>query len=119
MKVRYIQSVGGAEPRPANETHKNGKWVYYDVSDYEAVRLIDAEIAIAENDADYEKAKANYAALEAQKKQQAQIKETLENLKPMKVELDSKKEQYKALGAEIKEMDARIKAAEATIKPTE
>lgn len=116
MKIRYIISVGGAQPRQADEKIK-GKYVWYDVPEYEAVRLIDADIAIAENNADYEKGKANYSALEAQKKAAQEVKETLKNLDGLKADLESKKESYKLLGAEMKDIDAKIKAAEATITP--
>ncbi len=113
MKVRYLVSVGGAEPRQAEEKIK-GKFVYYDVSDYEAVRLIDAEYAVPENEAEYTKAKANQKALDEAKARQHEITETLKNLDVIKGIFESKKKQYSDLGAEIKEMDAKIKQAEAS-----
>ena len=118
MKIRYIVSMGGVDrDYPANEKDKSGKYIWYNVADYEAVRLVDADIAVYSEKAEYEKAKSNYAALEAQKKQQHELKETLDNLGNLKNELQDKTKVYKSLGVEIKELDGKIRAAEATVTP--
>lgn len=113
MKIRYIVSMGGAIPIQANEKAKNGSYVWYDVDDYEAVRLIDAEIAVAQTESDYEKAKANHATLELKRVEAKEIAEVLENLDAMKEKSLKLKEDYKALAEEIKDLDLKIKKAEA------
>lgn len=118
MKIRFIVSMGGVgvEYPALEKDKKSGAYIWHEFSDYEAVRFIDADMAVYENKAEYEKAKGNYSALETQKKAAIEISETLKNLDGLKVDFENKKEIYKNLGAEIKEMDAKIKAAEATIK---
>lgn len=118
MKIRFIQSLNGNGINYlALEKDKSGKWIWHEIADYEAVRLVDADIAVYAEKAEYEKAKANYSALEAQKKQAHEVSETLKNLGGLKAEVEKKREAYKILGAEIKDMDAKIKAAEATVAP--
>lgn len=118
MKIRFIQSMGSNVVNyVANEKDKGGKFIWHEFPDYEAVRLVDGDIAVYAEKAEYEKAKANYAALEAQKKQAHQVSETLKNLGGLKAEVEKKREAYKILGAEIKEIDAKVKAAEATVAP--
>lgn len=119
MKIRFLVSLGGVgiEYPALEKDKKSGKYVWHDFSDYEAVRFIDAEMAVYENKAEYESAKANYAALSAKKKHDSEISETVKNLSSLKSELKIKKDSYMVLGAEIKDMDAKIKAAEATITP--
>lgn len=116
MKIRYIKSMAGKDfTYTPNEKDKGGKYVWYEVDDYQAVRLIDAEIAVYQTKDDYTKAKANYATLEAQKLEEAKNREVLENIEAYENEFNVKKEQYKALGAEIKDLDTKIKAAKASV----
>ena len=117
MKIRYIQSVGGEQPYQAGEKDKGGKYVWHDADDLQAVRYIDALVAVYQNKEDYEKAKANYPALEAARLKKLEITETLQNIGALKLELESKKKTYSELSSSIKEIDAKIKAAEATVTP--
>ena len=44
MKIRFIQSIGGSVNHAANEKDKGGKFIWHEIPDYEAVRLVDADI---------------------------------------------------------------------------
>ncbi|MCP4320350.1 MAG: hypothetical protein GY787_00520 [Alteromonadales bacterium] len=117
MEIRFIQSVGGIDFNYlANEKIK-GKFVWYNVADFEAVNYIDNEIAIAKNVDEYTTAKANHVALHAQRKSASEIAETLRDLDSLKAELERKKEALRKMNAEAKALDIRIKTAEATIVP--
>lgn len=117
MKIRFIQSLGGNSINYlANEKDKSGKYIWYDIPDYEAVRLIDGDIAVYADKTEYENAKSNYEVLEAQRKQAHEISTTLKNLDGLKADLESRKAILKELTAEAKEIELRIKRAEATIK---
>lgn len=49
MKVRYLVCISGQDfVRNANETNDKGEFVYYEVDEDEAKRLIDAGYAEAE-----------------------------------------------------------------------
>lgn len=120
MKIRYIQSMAGRDTSyQANEKDKSGRFVWYDTDDLTAVRLIDAEIAVAQSEEDYKKAKANQQSMQEKADKRAEIAQTLSNLDGLKAELEADKVTYKELGAKIKDIDAKIKEAEATIKPAE
>lgn len=110
MQVRYIVSMAGnGVDYPAFEKDKKGNWVYYDVSELEAVNLINADMAVAKDDKEYTTASAKVETLKAQKVKADQLAKDLlilEDLKAEKVKLTT----------ELKELNARIAEVEATQK---
>ncbi len=117
MEVRFIQSIGGIGFNYLPFEKQKGKFVWYNIEDFEAVNYIDGGIAIAKNEEEYTAAKANHAAIQAQRKRNAEIAETLRDLDSLKAELEKKKEALREMNAEAKALDIRIKTAEATITP--
>lgn len=68
MKIRYLVSMGGVDKSyTAFEKDNKGEFVFYDATEYEAVTLIDAGIAIAEKETEYKKAKDNFEKNKAEK----------------------------------------------------
>lgn len=120
MKVRYIVSMSGKDATfPAFEVHKNGNFVYYDVEDLEGVNLIDAEMAVAQNESDYTKAKAQVEALKVKRQKEKDLSE-IDNLKQrqelLKSELKELKQKEEPLVNELKDITDRIAQAEKVIK---
>lgn len=107
MKIRYIVSMSGLDVSyPAHEKNKAGHFVYYDCQDLEAVRLIDAEIAVPKDEAEYVKAKANIEALQAEKEKNDKLAKDLANLETLKEQRIFHHGEFKRLDAEIKEVEA-------------
>lgn len=102
MKIRYIVSMSGATATfPAFEKDYKGDYVFYDLDDYEAVRLIDAEMCVAKNEKDYIKAKENYESLKAENERKKIIAEKINKLGEMKEKRDSLKNELDELEKEI------------------
>jgi vacuolar-type H+-ATPase subunit I/STV1 len=118
MKIRYIQSMSGnGENFVAKERDKDENWVWYDCEDNQAVRLIDAEIALCKDKADYEKAKENYASIEARKNEALVVADSVANLDQLKDDLKAKEEALEGLSVEVKDLTKKIKDAEEFLNP--
>lgn len=110
MKIRYIVSMSGSEKSyPAFEKDKTGEWVYHEVDDLQAIRMVQLERAVPKNQKEFETAKANIEKLEAEKQAKLELAENIKNL-------DEMKQREVALKEELKELTAKIKATELAVK---
>lgn len=113
MRVRYIKSLSGAvQTYPAFEKDEKGEWVFYEVDELEAVRLIDAEYALAEKETEYKKAKANVEVLLKDAENKRIIAENAEKLESLKVQRDT-------LTAQLAEINSTISIIENAMNSTE
>ena len=110
MKIRYIVSMSGANKSyPAFEKDKTGEWVFHDVEDVEALRMVELERAVPKSEAEFKKVKDNIEKIKAEKQAQLELAENIKNL-------DEMKERKVVIEAELKELTAKIKETETAIK---
>lgn len=114
MKIRYLVSMGSVDKSyTAFEKDNKGEFVFYDVTEYEAVTLIDAGIAIAEKETEYKKAKDNFEKNKAEK----EVNDRLIRNLAIKDDLVARKEVLEAELSQINDDLEQIEKETKGIKP--
>jgi len=110
MEIRYIISMSGIDiDYPAFEKDKSGEWVFYEVDDIQALRMIDNNVAVPKDEKKLLEVRKNIDVLKAKKQAEIELAENIKNLDEMKAkEIELK--------AELKELSSKIKATETAVK---
>ena len=109
MKIRYIVSMSGAKKSyPAFEKDKTGEWVFHEVEDVEALRMVELERAVPKDEKEHQKVKANIEEIKAKKKAQLELSENIKNL-------DELRDEKFNLTSKLEEVSEKIEIAESAI----
>lgn len=110
MKIRLLVSMGGNNVTyVGNEKDKKGSFVFHDFDDLEAIRLVEADMAVPADEKEFEKIQSQKKKLEDEKQAKKELAENIENLEALKVSRDDLKSQ-------LEEIEASINSAEAALK---
>lgn len=97
MKIRYIVSMSGSDKSfPAFEKDNKGDWVFHEVDDLQAIRMVELERAVPQDKDEFNEIKSNLDELKAKKEKELKLAEDiaqLDELKARKVELESELEE--------------------------